>query len=136
MRPKKDDMMFQVADQLLENVPQDLHVDEPRGRPRRYFIVQRGQPVFVGRQPVQTLAGCMVCELMPLQAKIADKLAIIPPRAPLLEEAACSAHFLLSQARPCAKNTPQEGTEGAKTGLCGTRFGLGRDTFAAPAPKN
>jgi hypothetical protein len=48
--------LFEVVDRLLEDMPQDLHVDELRNRPRRYLIVQRGRPVFVGRQPVQALA--------------------------------------------------------------------------------
>jgi hypothetical protein len=36
--------LFEVADRSLEDIPQDLNVDELRGRPRRDLIVQRRRP--------------------------------------------------------------------------------------------
>jgi hypothetical protein len=51
---------------LLENESQDPDVTELRGLSRRYFIVQRGRPVFVGRQPIQTLAD-FVPHFQPVQ---------------------------------------------------------------------
>jgi hypothetical protein len=38
--------LFEVADRLLEDMPQYLHVDELRRRPRRDFIIARaaGKP--------------------------------------------------------------------------------------------
>jgi hypothetical protein len=58
--------LLEVADRLLEDMPQDLHVDELRGRPRRNLIVQGGRPVFLGGQAVQALAD-VVGDLQPVQ---------------------------------------------------------------------
>jgi hypothetical protein len=48
--------LFQLANRLLENVAQNLHVDEFRRRPARHFIVQHWRTVFIRGQSVQPLA--------------------------------------------------------------------------------
>jgi hypothetical protein len=68
--------LFEVADRLLEDMAQDLQVDELRGRPRRNLIVQRGRPVFVGRQPVQALAD-FVRHLQPVQQIVVREQAAV-----------------------------------------------------------